>query len=104
MLKHKCRMKMHMICYFVPVKEWPLRELGLKWWVCLIVQLLLGYLPPDRSLWSTELAKKRSQYKHFKDELLMNPVSHVEDFFIIFFPSYLSINVGSELLDTKMKW
>ncbi|XP_015887301.2 uncharacterized protein LOC107422380 isoform X1 [Ziziphus jujuba] len=36
-------------------------------------KLLLGYLPPDRSLWSTELAKKRSQYKHFKDELLMNP-------------------------------
>uniref|UniRef100_A0A2P2JTJ1 Rab-GAP TBC domain-containing protein n=1 Tax=Rhizophora mucronata TaxID=61149 RepID=A0A2P2JTJ1_RHIMU len=36
-------------------------------------KLLLGYLPPDRSLWSTELAKKRSQYKHFKEELLMNP-------------------------------
>ncbi|KAK2643992.1 hypothetical protein Ddye_019187 [Dipteronia dyeriana] len=36
-------------------------------------KLLLGYLPPDRSLWSSELAKKRSQYKHFKDELLMNP-------------------------------
>ncbi|CAN6722632.1 unnamed protein product [Malus baccata var. baccata] len=36
-------------------------------------KLLLGYLPPDRGLWSTELAKKRSQYKHFKDELLMNP-------------------------------
>ncbi|PON92543.1 Rab-GTPase-TBC domain containing protein [Trema orientale] len=36
-------------------------------------KLLLGYLPPDRSLWSTELAKKRSQYKHFKDDLLMNP-------------------------------
>ncbi|KAJ4846024.1 hypothetical protein Tsubulata_002539 [Turnera subulata] len=36
-------------------------------------KLLLGYLPPDRSLWSSELAKKRSQYKHFKEELLMNP-------------------------------
>ncbi|KAF3456582.1 hypothetical protein FNV43_RR01236 [Rhamnella rubrinervis] len=36
-------------------------------------KLLLGYLPPDRSLWSTELAKKRSQYKHFKEDLLMNP-------------------------------
>ncbi|EXC16972.1 TBC1 domain family member 13 [Morus notabilis] len=36
-------------------------------------KLLLGYLPPDRSLWPTELAKKRSQYKHFKDDLLMNP-------------------------------
>ncbi|CAN6580157.1 unnamed protein product [Malus baccata var. baccata] len=36
-------------------------------------KLLLGYLPPDRGLWSSELAKKRSQYKHFKDELLMNP-------------------------------
>ncbi|GAV66166.1 RabGAP-TBC domain-containing protein [Cephalotus follicularis] len=37
-------------------------------------KLLLGYLPPDRALWSTELAKKRLQYKHFKEELLMNPV------------------------------
>ncbi|CAJ1848868.1 unnamed protein product [Sphenostylis stenocarpa] len=36
-------------------------------------KLLLGYLPSDRSLWSSELAKKRSQYKHFKDDLLMNP-------------------------------
>ncbi|XP_065862794.1 uncharacterized protein [Euphorbia lathyris] len=36
-------------------------------------KLLLGYLPPDRSLWSSELAKKRSQYKHFKEDLLMNP-------------------------------
>ncbi|KAK3005035.1 hypothetical protein RJ639_016357 [Escallonia herrerae] len=36
-------------------------------------KLLLGYLPTDRGLWSTELSKKRSQYKHFKDELLMNP-------------------------------
>ncbi|XP_022875022.1 TBC1 domain family member 13 isoform X2 [Olea europaea var. sylvestris] len=35
--------------------------------------LLLGYLPPDRALWPSELAKKRSQYKHFKEELLMNP-------------------------------
>ncbi|KAK2975208.1 hypothetical protein RJ640_022100 [Escallonia rubra] len=36
-------------------------------------KLLLGYLPSDRGLWSSELSKKRSQYKHFKDELLMNP-------------------------------
>ncbi|TYI91954.1 hypothetical protein E1A91_D02G031600v1 [Gossypium mustelinum] len=36
-------------------------------------KLLLGYLPPDRSQWSSELAKKRSQYRHFKEELLMNP-------------------------------
>ncbi|XP_057499173.1 uncharacterized protein LOC130783502 isoform X2 [Actinidia eriantha] len=36
-------------------------------------KLLLGYLPVDRGLWSSELAKKRSQYKHFKEELLMNP-------------------------------
>ncbi|KAA8527918.1 hypothetical protein F0562_035213 [Nyssa sinensis] len=36
-------------------------------------KLLLGYLPSDRGLWSSELAKKRSQYKHFKEELLMNP-------------------------------
>lgn len=36
-------------------------------------KLLLGYLPCERSLWSTELSKKRSQYKNFKDDLLMNP-------------------------------
>ncbi|CAM8893372.1 unnamed protein product [Rhodiola kirilowii] len=36
----------------------------------LISELLLGYLPCDRSLWPSELSKKRSQYKHFKDELL----------------------------------
>ncbi|KAL1328683.1 hypothetical protein HN51_038487 [Arachis hypogaea] len=36
-------------------------------------KLLLGYLPPDRGLWSAELAKKRSQYKHFKDDILVNP-------------------------------
>ncbi|XP_047336407.1 TBC1 domain family member 13-like [Impatiens glandulifera] len=36
-------------------------------------KLLLGYLPPDRGLWSSELAKKRSQYKHFKEELFLNP-------------------------------
>lgn len=37
-------------------------------------QLLLGYLPSDRTLWPSELAKKRSQYKYFKDDLLMSPV------------------------------
>lgn len=44
-------------------------------------KLLLGYLPSDRGLWSSELTKKRSQYKHFKDELLMNPSvrNHKED-------------------------
>ncbi|KAK7379646.1 hypothetical protein VNO80_05110 [Phaseolus coccineus] len=36
-------------------------------------KLLLGYLPSDRALWSSELANKRSQYRHFKDDLLMNP-------------------------------
>lgn len=36
-------------------------------------KLLLGYLPPDRALWSSELANKRTQYKHFKDDLLINP-------------------------------
>ncbi|KAG8369645.1 hypothetical protein BUALT_Bualt14G0035200 [Buddleja alternifolia] len=41
-------------------------------------KLLLGYLPADRSLWPSELAKKRSQYKQFKEELLMNPVELAE--------------------------
>ncbi|XP_030463846.2 uncharacterized protein LOC115683447 [Syzygium oleosum] len=36
-------------------------------------KLLLGYLPPDRGLWPSELAKKRSQYKNLKAEVLMNP-------------------------------
>ncbi|KAL3724567.1 hypothetical protein ACJRO7_029699 [Eucalyptus globulus] len=36
-------------------------------------KLLLGYLPSDRGLWSSELAKKRSQYKNLKAEVLMNP-------------------------------
>ncbi|CAH9080142.1 unnamed protein product [Cuscuta europaea] len=36
-------------------------------------KLLLGYLPIDRSSWPSELTKKRSQYKHFKEDLLMNP-------------------------------
>lgn len=36
-------------------------------------KLLLGYLPCDRAMWPSELAKKRSQYKHFKEDLLMTP-------------------------------
>lgn len=40
---------------------------------CTVWKLLLGYLPTDRGFWSSELAKKRSQYKNFKEELLMNP-------------------------------
>ncbi|KAJ6846011.1 TBC1 domain family member 5-like [Iris pallida] len=38
-----------------------------------IWKLLLRYLPYDRALWVHELNKKRSQYKAFKDELLLNP-------------------------------
>ncbi|XP_078435184.1 ypt/Rab-GAP domain of gyp1p superfamily protein isoform X2 [Wolffia australiana] len=36
-------------------------------------KLLLGYLPSDRSLWASEMARKRSQYKAFRDEFLVNP-------------------------------
>ncbi|XP_076913168.1 uncharacterized protein LOC143571686 [Bidens hawaiensis] len=36
-------------------------------------KLLLGYLPTDKRIWSSELSKKRSQYKHFKQHLLMHP-------------------------------
>ncbi|XP_057766285.1 uncharacterized protein LOC130986777 [Salvia miltiorrhiza] len=39
----------------------------------MVWKVLLGYLPADHSLWSSELAKKRSQYKQFKEELLVNP-------------------------------
>ncbi|XP_010274014.1 PREDICTED: TBC1 domain family member 13 isoform X2 [Nelumbo nucifera] len=38
-----------------------------------IWKLLLEYLPNDRGLWASELANKRSQYKNFKEELLVNP-------------------------------
>ncbi|KAE8733022.1 hypothetical protein F3Y22_tig00001644pilonHSYRG00351 [Hibiscus syriacus] len=44
---------------------------GIRSTVC---KLLLGYLPPERGQWSSELAKKSSQYKYFKEELLMNPL------------------------------
>lgn len=60
------------------------------------LQLLLGYLPPDRGLWSSELAKKRAQYKHFKDELLMNPVSHVYCFLFPFLCSCLGFEDETE--------
>ncbi|XP_020582858.1 TBC1 domain family member 13 isoform X2 [Phalaenopsis equestris] len=39
----------------------------------IIAEILLQYLPNDRSFWPHELDKKRSQYKSFKDELLQNP-------------------------------
>lgn len=80
--------------------HWTFKGIWFEWWVRLIVQLLLGYLPPDRCLWSTELAKKRSQYKHFKDELLMNPVSLVEDFISI--SILFSFSVGYKLLNNKL--
>lgn len=42
-------------------------------------QLLLGYLPNDHEFWVQELDRKRSQYKDFKEEFLVNPVSLLED-------------------------
>uniref|UniRef100_M1BAC6 RabGAP/TBC domain-containing protein n=1 Tax=Solanum tuberosum TaxID=4113 RepID=M1BAC6_SOLTU len=39
----------------------------------IVWKLLLGYLPTEKALWPTELAKKRPEYKQFKEELLMNP-------------------------------
>ncbi|XP_072999993.1 uncharacterized protein [Typha latifolia] len=36
-------------------------------------KLLLGYLPNDRGFWAEELEKRRSQYKAFKDDFLVNP-------------------------------
>eukprot|EP01018_Ginkgo_biloba_P014225 Gb_06911 [translate_table: standard] len=36
-------------------------------------KLLLGYLPRNRDLWESELAKKRAEYAVFKEELLVNP-------------------------------
>ncbi|KAE9602990.1 hypothetical protein Lal_00018380 [Lupinus albus] len=39
----------------------------------IVWKLLLGYLPPNHGLWSSELANKRSQYKQFKNDILINP-------------------------------
>ncbi|XP_071719657.1 uncharacterized protein [Rutidosis leptorrhynchoides] len=36
-------------------------------------KLLLAYLPKDKANWPSELAKKRSEYKNFKEDLLKNP-------------------------------
>ncbi|MBA0585868.1 hypothetical protein Gorai_016629 [Gossypium raimondii] len=61
-------------------------------------KLLLGYLPPDRLQWSSELAKKRSEYKQFKEELLMNPVSVFFTFFIL---GFLNVSVASQTEITR---
>nr|KAJ0220300.1 hypothetical protein LSAT_V11C200066180 [Lactuca sativa] len=50
-------------------------------------KLLLAYLPTDKGLWSSELAKKRAQYKQFKENLLMNPTS---------FSMILNVSVASQ--------
>lgn len=39
----------------------------------IVWKLLLGYLPNDRAFWAEELDRKRSQYKAFKEEFLLNP-------------------------------
>ncbi|MBA0828315.1 hypothetical protein Goarm_012999 [Gossypium armourianum] len=64
----------------------------------LLAELLLGYLPPDRLQWSSELAKKRSEYKQFKEELLMNPVSVFFTFFIL---GFLNVSVASQTEITR---
>lgn len=38
------------------------------------MQLLLGYLSPNRDLWETELAESRSKYSMLKEETLTSPV------------------------------
>ncbi|KAK7281981.1 hypothetical protein RIF29_10408 [Crotalaria pallida] len=58
--------------------------------------LLLGYLPPDRGLWPFELANKRSQYKQFKVDILMNPIikEYVALLFFYLF-GYLNVSVAN---------
>lgn len=68
-----------MNCQFRCIHFFIKIETGVVW---LFWQLLLGYLPPDRLQWSSELAKKRYEYKQFKEELLMNPVSVFFTFFM----------------------
>ena len=37
------------------------------------LQLLLGYLPPDRGQWEAVLAQKRAAYQQFVEELIIDP-------------------------------
>jgi hypothetical protein len=37
------------------------------------MQLLLGYLPPDRKQWDPVLTQKRATYKQFCEELIIDP-------------------------------
>ena len=37
------------------------------------MQLLLGYLPLERSKWEPVLARKRAAYAQFRDELIIDP-------------------------------
>ena len=51
---------------------------GVAWGImrCVCVpalQLLLGYLPPDRGQWEAVLARKRAAYQHFVEELIIDP-------------------------------
>lgn len=67
------------------------------------LQVLLGYLPTDRSLWPSELAKKRSQYKQFKEELLVNPVSlHIlHDFQVVNFIYIYILKSGKQITNIQ---
>ncbi|KAG4933447.1 hypothetical protein JHK87_047449 [Glycine soja] len=47
-------------------------------------KVLLGYLPPNLGLWYVELAKKRSQYKQFKEDIFMNLAFAEADAFFCF--------------------
>ena len=44
-----------------------------------VVQLLLGYLPPETALWPAVLAQKRAAYAQFCAELIVDPKSAAGD-------------------------
>ncbi len=37
------------------------------------MQLLLGYLPPDKGEWERVLKQKRAAYQQFREELIIDP-------------------------------
>ncbi len=41
--------------------------------MCGCLQLLLGYLPPDRGEWEGVLRQKRAAYQQFREELIIDP-------------------------------
>ena len=92
-------------CFSLVAFHLLILTLDLLLFLFLFLQLLLGYLPPDRSLWPSEMAKKRSQYKQFKDELLMNPVCCIGELttFLLFLSSNFYVKQQAGFIGWKIR-